>query len=74
MIDVQHQVFQRTGGGGYAEFGRKAIHHFHFGIARTHRAELGQHARYFGLVDVFEAFFLQRQNNLALRTEFFFFQ
>ncbi|MPN28953.1 hypothetical protein SDC9_176399 [bioreactor metagenome] len=44
IVDIQHQIFQRTGGCRHAQFRRKAVHHFHFRIAGTHGAKFGQHA------------------------------
>lgn len=74
IVDIQHQILQRAGGGRYPKLGRQAIDHFHFGVTGTYRAKFGEHAGNLRLVDILEALFLQRLDDLSLRAEFLFFK
>lgn len=74
VVDIQHQILERAGGGGHAQFHRQAVDHLHLGIAGANGAEAAQHARYLGLVDVFEAHLLQGSHYLCLGAKSFFFQ
>ena len=74
VIDVQHQILERAGGGGHAQFHWQAVDHLHLGVASANGAEAAQHARYLGLVDVLEAQLLQGGDDFCLGAKALFFQ
>ncbi len=70
VVDIQHQIFQWTGGGWYTQFSWQAVNHFHFGIACTYSTKLGQHPRDFRLINIVKALLLQRGDDFALELNF----
>ncbi len=52
------------------KLGRQAIDHFHFGVTGTYRAKFGEHAGNLRLVDILEALFLQRTDDLSCELNF----